>query len=69
MTDEIAAHGIRLVTLARIAACAGLAVGSVRHHFGDTLREVMRFTDMRKGVHLSERPSFVGTAGFEPTTP
>lgn len=42
--DEIAAHGIRSVTLARIAARTGLAIGSIRHYFGDTVREVMRFT-------------------------
>lgn len=42
--DEIAEHGIRAVTLARIAARSGLAIGSIRHYFGDTLREVMRFT-------------------------
>ncbi|NJQ13554.1 TetR/AcrR family transcriptional regulator [Streptomyces bohaiensis] len=42
--DEIDAHGIRSVTLARIAARSGLAVGSIRHYFGDTLGEVMRFT-------------------------
>ena len=42
--DEIAAHGLRSVTLARIAARTGLAIGSIRHYFGDTLGEVMRFT-------------------------
>ncbi|GAA3852358.1 TetR/AcrR family transcriptional regulator [Streptomyces sedi] len=42
--DEIAEHGLRSVTLARIAARSGLAIGSIRHYFGDTLREVMRFT-------------------------
>lgn len=42
--DEIAAHGIRSVTLARISARTGLAIGSIRHYFGDTVREVMRFT-------------------------
>lgn len=42
--DEIAEHGIRAVTLARIAARTGLAIGSIRHYFGDTVREVMRFT-------------------------
>lgn len=42
--EEIAAHGIRSVTLARISARTGLAIGSIRHYFGDTLREVMRFT-------------------------
>lgn len=44
MIDEIAAHGLRSVTLARIAARTGLAIGSIRYYFGDTLREVMRFT-------------------------
>ncbi|WP_033326131.1 TetR/AcrR family transcriptional regulator [Streptomyces yerevanensis] len=42
--EEIAAHGIRSVTLARISARTGLAIGSIRHYFGDTVREVMRFT-------------------------
>jgi AcrR family transcriptional regulator len=42
--DEIAANGLRSVTLARIAARTGLAIGSIRHYFGDTAREVMRFT-------------------------
>lgn len=42
--DEIAEHGLRSVTLARIAARTGLAIGSIRHYFGDTIREVMRFT-------------------------
>ncbi|BBG03891.1 MULTISPECIES: TetR/AcrR family transcriptional regulator [Pseudonocardia] len=42
--DEIAAHGLRSVTLARISARSGLAIGSIRHYFGDTLREVMSFT-------------------------
>jgi AcrR family transcriptional regulator len=42
--DEIDEHGLRAVTLARISARTGLAIGSIRHYFGDTLREVMRFT-------------------------
>ncbi|MGO1849139.1 TetR/AcrR family transcriptional regulator [Microbacterium sp.] len=42
--DVIAAHGVRSVTLARIAARTGLAIGSIRYYFGDTVREVMRFT-------------------------
>ncbi|MEU8899423.1 TetR family transcriptional regulator C-terminal domain-containing protein [Nocardia sp. NPDC048505] len=42
--DEIAEYGLRSVTLARIAARTGLAIGSIRHYFGDTVREVMRFT-------------------------
>jgi AcrR family transcriptional regulator len=42
--DEIAEHGLRSVTLARISARTGLAIGSIRYYFGDTLREVMRFT-------------------------
>ncbi|MGO1956748.1 TetR/AcrR family transcriptional regulator [Microbacterium sp.] len=44
MIDVIAAHGVRSVTLARIAARTGLAIGSIRYYFGDTVREVMRFT-------------------------
>ncbi|WP_433544496.1 hypothetical protein ACQPZG_04805 (plasmid) [Streptomyces sp. CA-294286] len=32
------------MTLARISARTGLAIGSIRHYFGDTLREVMCFT-------------------------
>lgn len=42
--DEIAAQGMQSVTLARIAARTGLAIGSIRYYFGDTIREVMRFT-------------------------
>jgi AcrR family transcriptional regulator len=42
--DEIAEHGIRSVTLTRISARTGLAIGSIRHYFGDNVREVMRFT-------------------------
>ncbi|QUX31444.1 TetR/AcrR family transcriptional regulator [Nocardiopsis akebiae] len=42
--EEIAAHGLRSVTLARIAARSGFAIGSIRHYFGDALSEVMRFT-------------------------
>ncbi|MCK1797614.1 TetR family transcriptional regulator C-terminal domain-containing protein [Streptomyces sp. XM4193] len=42
--EEIAAHGLRSITLARIAARSGFAIGSIRHYFGDTLTEVMRFT-------------------------
>jgi AcrR family transcriptional regulator len=42
--DEIAAHGLRSVTLARISARSGLAIGSIRHYFGDNLRQVMSFT-------------------------
>ncbi|MFE7505400.1 TetR/AcrR family transcriptional regulator [Promicromonospora sp. NPDC057488] len=42
--DEIVEHGLRAVTLARISARTGLAIGSIRHFFGDNIREVMRFT-------------------------
>lgn len=42
--DEIVEHGLRSVTLTRIAARTGLAIGSIRHYFGDAIREVMRFT-------------------------
>ncbi|CAM4203208.1 TetR/AcrR family transcriptional regulator [Nocardia ninae] len=42
--DEIVEHGLRSVTLARIAARTGLTIGSIRHYFGDTIGEVMRFT-------------------------
>jgi AcrR family transcriptional regulator len=42
--EEIVAHGLRAVTLARISARTGLSIGSIRHFFGDNLREVMRFT-------------------------
>ncbi|MFE6861598.1 TetR/AcrR family transcriptional regulator [Nocardia sp. NPDC057668] len=42
--DEIVERGLRSVTLARIAERTGLAIGSIRHYFGDTVREVMRFT-------------------------
>ncbi|MCF2573815.1 TetR/AcrR family transcriptional regulator [Brevibacterium sp. UCMA 11754] len=61
--DEIAEHGLRSVTLARIAARSSLAIGSIRHYFGDTLREVMRFTldalmqrIVRRRGSLSEDP-------------
>ena len=62
--EEIDAHGLRSVTLARIAARTGLAIGSIRHYFGDNLREVMRFTlgiliqrIVRRDVGLSEDPA------------
>ncbi|NJQ04423.1 TetR/AcrR family transcriptional regulator [Streptomyces lonarensis] len=58
--DEIDAHGLRTVTLARIAARSGLAVGSIRHYFGDTLGEVMRFTLstlIRRAVNRNPRLS------------
>ncbi|WP_193105914.1 TetR/AcrR family transcriptional regulator [Brachybacterium sp. FME24] len=62
--EEIAAHGLRSVTLARIAARTGLAIGSIRHYFGDTLREVMRFTlgtliqrVVHRDVGLSDDPA------------
>ncbi|MGJ9413680.1 TetR/AcrR family transcriptional regulator [Aeromicrobium sp. CF4.19] len=42
--DEIAEHGLPSVTLARIAARTGLAIGSIRHYFGNNVRELMRFT-------------------------
>lgn len=61
--EEIDAHGLRSVTLARIAARTGLAIGSIRHYFGDNLREVMRFTlgiliqrVMRRDVGLPDDP-------------
>lgn len=62
--EEIVAHGLRSVTLARIAARTGLAIGSIRHYFGDTVREVMRFTLgvliqrlVRRDVTLSDDPA------------
>ncbi|MGW5381506.1 TetR/AcrR family transcriptional regulator [Nocardia sp. NPDC003963] len=62
--DEIAAHGLRSVTLARISARTGLAIGSIRHYFGDTVREVMRFTlavlmqrAMRRATTMSDDPA------------
>ncbi|WP_224386888.1 TetR/AcrR family transcriptional regulator [Pseudonocardia sp. ICBG1293] len=54
--DEIADHGLRSVTLARISARSGLAIGSIRHYFGDNLREVMSFTLgvlLRRAEHRS----------------
>ncbi|GAB2474893.1 hypothetical protein GCM10027063_14710 [Promicromonospora xylanilytica] len=42
--DEIAERGLRSVTLGRIAARTGLAIGSIRHYFGNNVHEVMRFT-------------------------
>lgn len=62
--EEIAANGLRAVTLARVAARTGLAIGSIRHYFGDNLREVMRFTlgiliqrAVRRDVGLSDDPA------------
>ncbi len=58
--DEIDAYGLRSVTLARIAARSGLAVGSIRHYFGDALAEVMRFTLstlVRRAVNRNPRLS------------
>nr|WP_255352576.1 MULTISPECIES: TetR family transcriptional regulator [Nocardiopsis] len=40
MINEITDHGIRSVTLARISTRTGLAIGSIRHYFGNTLGEV-----------------------------
>ncbi|GAA5099820.1 TetR family transcriptional regulator C-terminal domain-containing protein [Nocardia iowensis] len=61
--DEIAAHGLRAVTLARIADRTGLTIGSIRHYFGDTIREVMRFTlsvlmqrAVRRATAMSDDP-------------
>lgn len=42
--EEIAENGLRSVTLSRIAARTGLAIGSIRHYFGDTMREILRFS-------------------------
>ncbi|GAB3742184.1 TetR family transcriptional regulator C-terminal domain-containing protein [Nocardiopsis nanhaiensis] len=57
-------HGLRSVTLARIAARTGLAIGSIRYYFGDTVREVMRFTlgvlmqrVARRDTTMSEDPA------------
>lgn len=61
--DEIAAHGLRSVTLARIAARTGLAIGSIRYYFGDTLREVMRFT---LGVLMQRAVSRATTMSDDP---
>jgi AcrR family transcriptional regulator len=63
--DEIAAHGIRSVTLARIAARSGLAIGSIRHYFGDTVREVMRFT---LGVLMQRAVRRAATMSDDPVT-
>ena len=61
--DEVVANGLRSVTLARIAARTGLAIGSIRHYFGDTVREVMRFTlsvlmqrAVRRATAMSDDP-------------
>jgi AcrR family transcriptional regulator len=61
--DEVVANGLRSVTLARIAARTGLAIGSIRHYFGDTVREVMRFTlsvlmqrAVRRATTMSDDP-------------
>ncbi|ASO21097.1 AcrR family transcriptional regulator [Actinoalloteichus hoggarensis] len=63
--DEITAHGLRSVTLARIATRTGLAVGSIRHYFGDTVREVMRFT---LGVLIQRAVRRAATLSGDPTT-
>lgn len=60
---EIADHGIRSVTLARIAARTGLAIGSIRYYFGDTVREVMRFT---MGVLMQRAASRATTLSDDP---
>ncbi|WP_435108541.1 TetR/AcrR family transcriptional regulator [Nocardiopsis synnemataformans] len=63
--DEIAAHGLRSVTLARIAARTGLAIGSIRYYFGDTVREVMRFT---LGVLMQRAARRDATMSDDPVT-
>ncbi|MFH9807768.1 TetR/AcrR family transcriptional regulator [Streptomyces olivaceus] len=63
--DEIAEHGLRSVTLARIAARTGLAIGSIRHYFGDNFREVMRFT---LGVLVQRVVRRRGTRATDPTS-
>lgn len=63
--DEIAEHGLRSVTLARIAARTGLAIGSIRHYFGDTIREVMRFT---LGVLMQRAAGRAPTLSDDPVT-
>ncbi|MFD4350914.1 TetR/AcrR family transcriptional regulator [Nocardia sp. NPDC058518] len=63
--DEIAEHGLRSVTLARIAARTGLAIGSIRYYFGDTVREVMRFT---LGVLMQRAVRRATTMSDDPTT-
>ncbi|MFD6400127.1 TetR/AcrR family transcriptional regulator [Nocardia sp. NPDC060249] len=63
--DEIAEHGLRAVTLARIAARTGLAIGSIRYYFGDTVREVMRFT---LGVLMQRAVGRAATMSDDPIT-
>lgn len=63
--DEIAEHGLRSVTLARIATRTGLAIGSIRYYFGDTVREVMRFT---LGVLMQRAVGRAATMSDDPTT-
>lgn len=63
--DEIAEHGLRAVTLARIAARTGFAIGSIRHYFGDNLREVMRFTLAALMQRLREHVSGMPDDPFE----
>ncbi|MFE5480071.1 MULTISPECIES: TetR/AcrR family transcriptional regulator [unclassified Nocardia] len=63
--DEIAEHGLRSVTLARIAARTGLAIGSIRYYFGDTVREVMRFT---LGVLMQRAVDRAATMSDDPAT-
>ncbi|MEU6719680.1 TetR/AcrR family transcriptional regulator [Nonomuraea sp. NPDC046802] len=63
--DEIAEHGLRSVTLARIATRTGLAIGSIRHYFGDHVREVMRFT---LGVLMQRAAGRATTMSDDPVT-
>ncbi|MBY4130139.1 TetR family transcriptional regulator C-terminal domain-containing protein [Rhodococcus fascians] len=63
--DEIAEHGLQSVTLARIAARTGLAVGSIRHYFGNNVREIMRFT---LSVLMQRARGRVPTLSSDPAT-
>lgn len=63
--DEIAEHGLQSVTLARIAARTGLAVGSIRHYFGNNVRELMRFT---LSVLIQRAKNRVPTLSADPAT-
>ncbi|MBQ1083021.1 MULTISPECIES: TetR/AcrR family transcriptional regulator [Nocardiopsis] len=63
--DEIAVHGLQSVTLARIAERTGLAIGSIRHYFGNNVRELMRFT-LRVLIQRAEQRA--PTLSEDPTT-
>lgn len=63
--DEIAEHGLQSITLARISTRTGLAIGSIRHYFGNNVRELMRFT-VNMLIHRAQER--VSTLSDDPET-